>query len=72
MGIFDQITGTLTDQLGPFGPLIAVGTLGVVLILICIPILIKQSQDPLDKLKKANNTGKARRPHHMTPAARSY
>ena len=59
MGIFDQITGTLTDQLGPFGPLIAVGTLGVVLILICIPILIKQSQDPLDKLKKANNTGKA-------------
>lgn len=59
MGIFDQITGMLTDQLGPFGPLIAVGTLGVVLILLCIPILIKQSQDPLDKLKKANNSGKA-------------
>ncbi|MEQ8292628.1 MAG: type II secretion system F family protein [Roseovarius sp.] len=57
--MFDQLTGTLTDQLGPFGPLIAVGTLGVVLILICIPILIKQSQDPLDKLKKANNSGKA-------------
>ncbi|MEQ8898024.1 MAG: type II secretion system F family protein [Roseovarius sp.] len=59
MGIFNQLTGTLTDQLGPFGPLIAVGTLGVVLILICIPILIKQSQDPLEKLKKANNSGKA-------------
>lgn len=59
MAIFDQITGTLTEQLGPFGPLIAVGTLGVVLILLCIPILIKQSNDPLDKLKKANNTGKA-------------
>ncbi|MDM8168591.1 type II secretion system F family protein [Roseovarius sp.] len=57
--MLDQLTGTLTDQLGPFGPLIAVGTLGVVLILICIPILIKQSQDPLEKLKKANNSGKA-------------
>lgn len=55
MGIFEQITGLLTDQLGPFGPLIAVGTLGVVLILVTIPILIKQAQDPLDKLKKANN-----------------
>lgn len=58
MGILDTITNTLTEQLGPFGPLIAVGTLGVVLILICIPILIKQAQDPLDKLKKANNSGK--------------
>ena len=59
MGMLEQLTATITDQLGPFGPLIAVGTLGVVLILICIPILIKQSQDPLEKLKKANNSGKA-------------
>ena len=58
MGILDQITGTLTDQLGPFGPLIAVGTLGIVLILVTIPIMIQQSKDPLEKLKKANNTGK--------------
>lgn len=57
--MLDQLTGTLTNQLGPFGPLIAVGTLGVVLILICIPILVKQSQDPLEKLKKANSSGKA-------------
>lgn len=59
MEIVSRISGYLTDQLGPFGPLIVVGTLGVLLILITIPIMIKQSQDPLEKLKKANSTGKA-------------
>ena len=53
-----QITDTLTQSLGPFGPLIALGTLGILLVLVTIPIMIKQSKDPLDKLKKANNTGK--------------
>jgi tight adherence protein C len=57
MGIFDSISGLLTDSLGPFGPLIAVGTLGIVLILITIPIMIKQAQDPLEKLKKAGQNG---------------
>ncbi|SLN41047.1 Bacterial type II secretion system protein F domain protein [Roseovarius litorisediminis] len=58
MEILTQIQDILTGALGPFGPLIAVGTLGVLLVLITIPILIKQSQDPLDKLKKATRTGK--------------
>src|SRR6056297_984361 len=53
-----QITDTLTQSLGPFGPLIALGTLGILLVLVTIPTMIKQSKDPLDKLKKANNTGK--------------
>ena len=55
--MFTDITATLTTTLGPFGLLIVVGSLGVLLIVITIPILIKQSQDPLDKLKKATNTG---------------
>ncbi|MEL6120674.1 MAG: type II secretion system F family protein [Pseudomonadota bacterium] len=57
MGIFESITGILTDSLGPFGPLIAMGTLGIVLVLVTIPIMIKQAQDPLEKLKKASNNG---------------
>jgi len=57
MAILEQITTTLTDSLGPFGPLIAVGTLGVLLVLGTIPILIKQANDPLDKLKKASEPG---------------
>ena len=58
MQFFDQISQSLTDMLGPFGPLIAVGTLGLLLVLITLPALIRQRQDPLDKLKKANRTGK--------------
>ncbi len=57
MGIFENISGLLTDSLGPFGPLIAVGTIGIFLILITIPIMIKQAQDPLEKLKKADKNG---------------
>ena len=57
MNIFGQITETLTNSLGPFGPLIVMGTFGVILILITIPIMIKQSKDPLEKLKKASKTG---------------
>ena len=40
MGIFDNISTMLTDNLGPFGPVIAMGTLGVLLVLITIPIMI--------------------------------
>ncbi len=57
MGFFEQISQTLTDTLGPFGPLIIIGTLGLVLVAVTIPIMIKQSRDPLDKLKKANRSG---------------
>ena len=55
--MIDSISQTLTDALGPFGPLIAVGTLGVVLMFLAIPILIRGSNDPLDKIKKASHTG---------------
>lgn len=44
----------LTDQLGPFGPLLAVGILGMFLILLTLPVLLKKRADPLDKLKKSN------------------
>ncbi|MEQ9157968.1 MAG: type II secretion system F family protein [Roseovarius sp.] len=47
----------MTDTLGPFGPLIAVGTLGLLLVLLTIPILIRESKDPLDKIKKASRSG---------------
>ncbi len=49
----------LTDQLGPFGPLIAVGALGLLLILVTLPVLLKRQRDPLDKLKEAARHGSA-------------
>ena len=52
MQFLSNIQAILTDAMGPFGPLIVVGTLGVLLILATIPLLIKDSQDPLERLKK--------------------
>jgi tight adherence protein C len=49
----------LTEQLGPFGPLIAVGALGLLLILVTLPVLLKRQRDPLDKLKEAARHGSA-------------
>jgi tight adherence protein C len=54
MQIFSVLNDVLTGALGPFGPLIAVGGLGVMLILITIPMMLRQKQDPLEKLKQAN------------------
>ncbi|MGR3291031.1 MAG: type II secretion system F family protein, partial [Paracoccaceae bacterium] len=45
----------LTDQLGPFGPLLAIGILGMFLILLTLPILLKKRKDPLDKLRATNH-----------------
>ena len=50
-----SIQTLLTDMFGPLGPLMAVGGLGLLLVLLTIPILLKRKEDPLDKLKKARN-----------------
>ncbi|GGO58820.1 tight adherence protein C [Roseovarius pacificus] len=52
MQFLNQIQERLVDALGPFGPIIAIGTLGILLVLIMIPALIKDSKDPLEKLKR--------------------
>ncbi len=54
MDFLTRTEQTLTDALGPFGPLIAIGTLGILLVLITVPLLIRESRDPLDKLKKTD------------------
>lgn len=43
----------LFNQLGDFGPLLVVGLLGMFLVLLTVPFLLKKQEDPLDKLKKA-------------------
>lgn len=54
MGFLDTINQKLIDLLGPFGPLIAVGMLGVLLILLVLPAMLQKQEDPLDKLKQSN------------------
>lgn len=57
--MLETINTILTDNLGPFGPLIAVGILGVVMIGLTLPVLLNKKPDPLDKLKKSNQQKKA-------------
>ncbi len=51
MEILNQINTFLTDTLGPFGPLIAIGILGLILIILTLPTLLKKNVDPLDRIK---------------------
>jgi tight adherence protein C len=44
----------LTDNFGPFGMLLVVGILGMFLILLTLPILLRKQEDPLDKLREAS------------------
>ncbi|SHI65954.1 type II secretion system protein F (GspF) [Shimia gijangensis] len=42
----------LTSTLGPFGPIIVIGVLGLLMILVTVPMMLRQREDPLDKLKR--------------------
>ena len=56
MEFINSINVMITDMLGPRGPLLLVGFLGVAMILVTLPVLLKREADPLDKLKTANRT----------------
>jgi tight adherence protein C len=47
-----QINDMLVNALGPTGPLLAAGMLGVLMILLTLPIFLAKQEDPLEKLKK--------------------
>ncbi|MGR3454764.1 type II secretion system F family protein [Pseudooceanicola sp.] len=50
----EAINQLLTEQFGPLGPLYAVGGLGVLLILLTLPVVLKKQVDPIEKLKQQN------------------
>jgi tight adherence protein C len=50
----EEFQTMITDMFGPYGPLMIVGLLGIFLILMTLPILLKREVDPLDKLKAGN------------------
>ncbi|MEX5729638.1 tight adherence protein C [Rhodovulum iodosum] len=75
MEFINEINAILTDNFGEMGPLYAAGLLGVLLILLSLPTLLKKQVDPLDKLKRdiradaARNVadpGKSLRPRSRT------
>lgn len=65
MAFLDTINAKLTDMLGPFGPLIAILMLGVLLILLVLPAMLQKQDDPLDRLKAANKVSSSKSPEAL-------
>jgi tight adherence protein C len=63
MGFLSDINTMLTDAFGPLGPLLALGMLGLVLVLATIPAMLKKQPEPFSKLKAQRlDVAKAARP----------
>ncbi len=59
MDFLSNLNAMLTSQFGPLGPFLAIGLLGLALILVTLPSMLKKQEDPLAKLK-AQREGTAR------------
>ena len=62
MEFITKIQTMLTDSLGDFGPVIVIGVLGLFMVLLAIPLILNQPEDPLKKLKRANSPEKRSTP----------
>lgn len=51
MDFLNTINAQLTDLFGPLGPLLALGMVGLALIVGVLPLLMKKQPEPFDKLK---------------------
>jgi tight adherence protein C len=60
--LLDTVNTLLIDALGPLGPLIAVGALGLLLIVITLPVMLRKQVDPLDKLREVAAQGRDKGP----------
>jgi tight adherence protein C len=49
--MLEFFTAIFGEQLGPFGPVIIMGVLGIILMLFAAPVLLKKRDDPLDRLR---------------------
>jgi tight adherence protein C len=57
--MLSSINTMLTDAMGPAGPLIVVGGLGLLLIAITLPIILNRKAEPFDRLKAERKAGTA-------------
>ena len=54
--LIGQVNGLVTEQFGELGPLLLVGGLGMFLVLLTLPILLKKEKDPFEQIRKAAQT----------------
>ena len=57
MGFLQPINEKLIEILGPLGPIIIVGVLGLVIIAITLSMMLSQPEDPIEKLKRHAKKG---------------
>ncbi|EEW26321.1 type II secretion system F family protein [Rhodobacter ferrooxidans] len=62
MEILGKINTILIETIGPLGPLVVVGGLGLLLMLAVLPTLLKKKPEPFEKLKAQRTTGTAATP----------
>ena len=53
--MLDNTTAAISDVMGPFGMIIILGALGLIMVMITVVMMINQPEDPLDKLKRNQN-----------------
>ncbi|WP_422074629.1 type II secretion system F family protein [Tranquillimonas rosea] len=58
----EAINAMLVDMLGPAGPLLAVGGLGILLIALSIPFMLRGRKDPMDRFREQVKSGRAEEP----------
>ena len=61
MEFLTNISDFLKFHLGDFGPLIVVGVLGLFMVLVTIPMMLSQPEDPLKKLQRGNQEPKKKK-----------
>ncbi len=67
--MLEQFNTMLVDMLGPLGPVIAVGFLGLILIILTLPVMLKKRKDPMDRLKADAQRSRAANPGNPEAAA---
>lgn len=55
--LISQGNAYMTENFGALGPLLIIGVLGMFLILLTLPILLRKEKDPLDKLRQQAQAG---------------
>jgi tight adherence protein C len=62
MELFTNMNAAIQSALGPLGPIIIVGVLGLIMVLLTVIFMLRQPEDPLNKLKRtASGNGDAPR-----------
>ena len=70
MPVLNTLNAYLVDLLGPQGPLLAAGGLGLLLIFVTLPVLLKRKPEPFDKLKSTTRTNERREKESREAALR--